>query len=305
MTEQSLTYTAYSNRLATHNSYAVTLDAAGNTTADSLRGLAFAYGEVEFGAQNWWQTVREAKLQEFAEWPNGAYLGHFLVRGPLGGLSTTAWGSSDFLAHQQLGAAVADGLRWDFQGRYQQQPHVFSQIARSSFLDTGNGFFLLPDSLQRANQENPGAYVNTMNSFLATAPFIPLEHRTDVKDARLRLRPSRGWQLTLAGEQRARVGTKAYGMSFGFSNTNEVTEPIDQRMNDVSFTADYQKNRVAFRGVVGYSSFDNRIDALTVDNSVIWVSYVPLLPLFVLMGTGVYMWFLPTIARRRARRAMA
>ncbi|MDX8036055.1 hypothetical protein SK803_38165 [Lentzea sp. BCCO 10_0856] len=45
--------------------------------------------------------------------------------------------------------------------------------------------------------------------------------------------------------------------------------------------------------------------ALTVDNSVVWVSYVPLLPLFVLMGTGVYMWFLPTIAKRRARRAAA
>lgn len=43
--------------------------------------------------------------------------------------------------------------------------------------------------------------------------------------------------------------------------------------------------------------------ALTVDNSVIWVSYVPLLPLFVLMGTGIYMWFLPALARRRARRA--
>ncbi len=45
--------------------------------------------------------------------------------------------------------------------------------------------------------------------------------------------------------------------------------------------------------------------ALTVDSSVVWVSYVPLLPLFVLMGTGVYMWFLPYTARRRARRAAA
>ncbi|SMD19913.1 hypothetical protein [Lentzea albidocapillata] len=42
--------------------------------------------------------------------------------------------------------------------------------------------------------------------------------------------------------------------------------------------------------------------ALTVDSSVVWVSYVPLLPLFVLMGTGVYMWFLPQLARRRASR---
>ena len=36
--------------------------------------------------------------------------------------------------------------------------------------------------------------------------------------------------------------------------------------------------------------------ALTLEASVTWVSYVPLLPLFVLMGTGVYMWFRP---RRR------
>lgn len=42
--------------------------------------------------------------------------------------------------------------------------------------------------------------------------------------------------------------------------------------------------------------------ALTVDSSMAWVSYVPLLPLFVLMGTGVYMWFLPQMARRRAAR---
>jgi hypothetical protein len=45
--------------------------------------------------------------------------------------------------------------------------------------------------------------------------------------------------------------------------------------------------------------------ALTANSSMVWVSYVPLLPLFVLMGTGVYMWFLPHVARRRARRAAA
>ncbi|KOV82295.1 hypothetical protein [Nocardia sp. NRRL S-836] len=33
--------------------------------------------------------------------------------------------------------------------------------------------------------------------------------------------------------------------------------------------------------------------ALTVDSSVVWVSYVPLLPLFVLMISGITMWFRP------------
>lgn len=36
---------------------------------------------------------------------------------------------------------------------------------------------------------------------------------------------------------------------------------------------------------------------LTIESSAVWVSYVPLLPLFVLMGTGIVMWF----PKRRAR----
>ncbi len=31
-----------------------------------------------------------------------------------------------------------------------------------------------------------------------------------------------------------------------------------------------------------------------------WVTYAPLLPLFLLMFTGVYLFFLPYVARRRA-----
>lgn len=34
-----------------------------------------------------------------------------------------------------------------------------------------------------------------------------------------------------------------------------------------------------------------------------WVSYVPLLPLALLMITGICMWFVPYLAKRRAERA--
>ena len=34
-----------------------------------------------------------------------------------------------------------------------------------------------------------------------------------------------------------------------------------------------------------------------------WVTYSPLLPLFLLLFTGLYMFFLPYVARRRAGRA--
>jgi len=228
---------------------------------------ASASGEVVFGAQNWWQSVNEAKYQEFREKPNGAFVESFLVRGAIGRTTVTGWGSDLFLRQQALGGALDRGIKLQVDGSYTQLPHLFSQIARSPFTNMGGGVFLLPDSLQRQNQDNPGGYIPRMNSELAVAPQIPLSHRADVADARLRYRPSQPWELGLKAERRARTGSKAYSLSFGFANTNEVVEPIDQDAVDVSGTAHYTRGKLGVQVLAGYSHFDNHADALTVDNS--------------------------------------
>jgi hypothetical protein len=227
---------------------------------------AWAGGEITFAAQDWWQTAPEAKFQEFREWPRGASIERFLTRGRIGSLAATGWGSDLFLRQQAMGLSLDKGIRWQLDGSYQQQPHLISLIARSPFTDLGNGVFALSDSLQRQNQDNPAGFVNRMNAALAVAPLVSLAHRTDVADARLRFRPTRGWQLQLQGEQRHRSGTKPYGMSFGFSNANEVMEPIHQRTTDVSAAANYARKGMSLRALLGYSSFDNLVDALIVDN---------------------------------------
>ncbi len=43
--------------------------------------------------------------------------------------------------------------------------------------------------------------------------------------------------------------------------------------------------------------------ALAREEPVVWVSYVPLLPLALLLVTGLYLFALPYIAKRRSRRA--
>ena len=232
--------------------------------------FVLASGEATFGTQNWWQTANEAKLQEFGEYPNGAYFENFLVKGKVGGFAANLWGTDLFLNKQKMGLSFDRGIRWQIDGSYQQQPHLFSLIARSPFTDQGGGAYRLPDSLQRANQEDAAGYVNRMTHELAVAPLIPLSHRTDISDARLRVRPSRGLQLELNAEQRARTGTKQYAMSFGFSNSNEITEPINQRMTDVSAAANYARGGVRLRALLGYSAFDNRVDALLLDNPRRW-----------------------------------
>lgn len=42
--------------------------------------------------------------------------------------------------------------------------------------------------------------------------------------------------------------------------------------------------------------------ALALPEPVVWVSYIPLAPLFLLMGTGLYMFALPYIAKWRGMR---
>jgi hypothetical protein len=225
-----------------------------------------ATGEITFAAQDWWQTAPEAKFQEFREWPRGAYFESFLARGRIGSVAATGWGSDLFLRQQAMGLSLDRGIRWQLDGSYRQQPHLFSLIARSPFTDLGGGVFALSDSLQRQNQDNAAGFINRMNAALAVAPIFPLAHRTDVTDARLRFRPTRGWQLQVKGEQRLRAGSKPYGMSFGFSNANEVAEPLNQRMTDLSASANYAREGMSLRALLGYSSFDNRVDALVVDN---------------------------------------
>ncbi|MEV4198197.1 hypothetical protein [Micromonospora globbae] len=44
--------------------------------------------------------------------------------------------------------------------------------------------------------------------------------------------------------------------------------------------------------------------ALAREEPVVWVSYVPLLPLALLLVTGLYLFVLPYVARRRGRRAV-
>ncbi|MEV0725878.1 hypothetical protein AB0I37_24250 [Micromonospora purpureochromogenes] len=45
--------------------------------------------------------------------------------------------------------------------------------------------------------------------------------------------------------------------------------------------------------------------ALAQEDPVVWVSYVPLLPLALLLFTGLYLFALPYLGRRRSGRAVA
>ena len=82
--------------------------------------------------------------------------------------------------------------RWRADLDYVQTPHNFSFVTRTGYTLLDPAHQVLPDSLQRANQENSGAYVATMTDFLKAADRVNLGFRTDNLAARFKARPAEG-----------------------------------------------------------------------------------------------------------------
>ena len=225
-----------------------------------------ADGEFTIGGQWFDQTVPEAKFREFSEVPRGGFLQSFMAQEWSGRNSVALWGANGIRSDQVSRLTWANGARWRVDLGYAQIPHTFSQIARWGWLQSAPGAFSLPDSLQARNQGIPSSYTQRMADFLKTSPTIGLGLDTKTSTARLRARPARGWQFELRGTHRKRSGIKPYALAFGFSTALENPEPIDQRMVDADFVADFRRDRFSLQASAGLSAFQNRVDELKVDN---------------------------------------
>jgi MtrB/PioB family decaheme-associated outer membrane protein len=230
------------------------------------RPAASADGEVMFGSQWWTQSAIDAKYREFRDVPQGAVIPSFLLGDTLSRSILYLRGVNASQQDQSTQAGWIQGARMRLDLGYAQIPHNFSYTTRTPYVQTSPGMFLLPDTLQRTNQENPSAYPNTMTDLLGNSPQFHLGFRTDVANGRLAMRPTSGWQVEVTGSQRNRSGTKAWGAPFGFNSAIELVEPIQQRMTDGDITASYSRPRLRFQLGGGLSGFDNQVSTLFWDN---------------------------------------
>ena len=233
---------------------------AASTTSADTDGLA------TFGWQDWNQTTPEAKFREFRDLPSGGFLEQFLLRDRKGNLSSTLWGANAARADEMYGLSIGRGATWRLDAKYQEIPHLFSQVARSSYTQTSPGVFLLPDSLQRTNQEYPANYVPTMNDLLSVADGVGLVSHISVSQARLRSRPMTGWRFELRGQDRRKNGQQAMGATFGTSHTVELAAPISYRTLDGDAIANYERGAVRVQAIAGVSQFRNDVNTLVWDN---------------------------------------
>jgi MtrB/PioB family decaheme-associated outer membrane protein len=226
---------------------------------------AAADGYIEFGTGGWYQSADEAKYQEFSEQPRGLFLDSFYYRDKFLNGRALLWGSNAIRSDQQFGGTFR-APRWSAEVEYIQVPHNISFVSRTGYTLLSQAVQVLPDSLQRQNQENSGAYVPTMTDFLSTAGGYNLGIRTDDLSAKVRARPGQGLKVELIGSRKNRTGSKPYGGSFGFSNVIETIEPVRQSMADAMGRVSYTKKQVTVEGYGGYSAFENDNNTLFWDN---------------------------------------
>ncbi len=232
---------------------------------------AGAEGSVTWGSQWWDQTANDANYQTFREVPRGGFLRDFVLR---------EWNGRDYWALSGVNAlrrdqnttlTLARGGRYWLDVGYQQIPHLYSQVARSPYVETSAGVFSLPDSLQALNQRNSGAYARTMTDLLRNAGGEDMLLMTDISRARLRARAGTDWSFDVRATHRQRTGQKPWGTSLGFSDAIEIAEPVDQRTTDVDGVVDYRRTvprlgPVNLEASGGVSVFDNHVETLRWDS---------------------------------------
>lgn len=226
-------------------------------------------GGATFGGQWWTQNAYEAKYREYREMPRGAYLEDYILRESNAAWTATLWGKNAFRDDQHNYLSVAHGVRFRVDGEYSGVPHLYSDIARTSFSQTSPGVFTLPDSVQRIMQAGGNTYTNALNDLLKGANPVSLGMQTNISKLRLRARPMSDWQFEVKGTQRQRSGAEAYGVTYGISSAtmSEVATPIEQNIADIDATAIWTHQKAKVLASFGYSQFKNFVSTMRVDNS--------------------------------------
>lgn len=236
---------------------------------------------VTFGGLWYDQTQPEAKFVEFRDVQKGGFVEKWMVSGEKGRRAWEFSGANALRADENARFNYTNGIRYELSANYVQTPHNFSFITRSPYdaRNMGNGVwnFSLPDSFQAWNEQllnvsgsaasAAGAKYNArIADLLRNSALMPIGFRTDAANAKLAMRPAKGWQVSLTGEKRDRSGTKPWSAAFGFSGAMEIWEPINQRTLDGGLGVTYTGKNVVVSADGGVSQFKNYASTILWDN---------------------------------------
>jgi hypothetical protein len=213
----------------------------------------------------------ESKFEEYGEKPSGVTVDDYYLKS-IGEKVNIDVEIRDLRLDQQAADVKLQGAKTTLKGSWDQVPHLYSNEARTLYVNQGGGVLRLPDQLQTSIQNTPytstnsAVFVPIMASYLTGAQPIELKTRTDTGKVDLSHEFSDQWRSSLSFSQQKKHGTRAKSATFGFNNDIEVALPVDEDTYNSNLGVNYLGKKVQAGLLYNLSTYENHIDNLVWDN---------------------------------------
>ena len=244
-------------------------------TTTTVGGLEVS-GTIVPAIQQFENRNNSSKLTEYRDFQDGFYLPKLLfsLRDPGSGRFFSVSGENVSRDDQTI---VADGGQagvWSLQALWVGVPHNFSNRAVTPYVRRGAGLFEVPATVpitfkQLATTAADAESVVAMDDLIAAYQrgFLrPTDLRTqnDMGQLSFAWTGSDALSLGVSYRLRDREGLRSTYGPIGDRPPRtlniQLTEPVDQRTNEVQFSAEHRGGRYEVRGEYLFSDFANAID---------------------------------------------
>jgi MtrB/PioB family decaheme-associated outer membrane protein len=236
-------------------------------------------GELEVGGRaitgdDWGSS---SKYDEYREQDPGAFgSGSFLLENRTEPYWLRGWLTDVGEDDQRYELEGGRWGRYRFDLEYSELPHIFSNDARSLYVES-DGVLDFPDAFQGAIQAAPpcaalpcppASQTGLLEGFLAGSPQRDLEFRLRSGRATFEVSPREELDLLAGYSIQDRSGTRPFALGFGSPGGTFVNfvAPIEQRIHQVNTGARWSQGPWSLEAGYDGSFFDDDFERLIVDN---------------------------------------
>ncbi len=235
-------------------------------------------GEFNQGFQTNIQPTSQIKFQEFVPRPDGPVLDGSLGYEGSNLLLNLGWVDQGG-ANREAKLSLEVEKNFSAEVNFSQNPHLYSNDARTIYTETLPSLWVVPDPLQMANQGLSASSTVVYNNVSAFSNNYSMPVTVKLQDstlgAKTRFQVNPEVEILVDVTQKWRSGYRPLGTGLSNTSTNivQLPEHLDQTTTQADVSAEYAGKNFAFRGGYNLSLFDNRLPWMIWDNPVNYFDY--------------------------------
>lgn len=240
-------------------------------------------GSITPGVNRLDNATNSSKLTEYRDLRNIFYLPQiaFSVKDPQTGKFFDLNGTNVSLDDQTIAAAGGRPGAWNLAANWTGTPHNYSNKALTPYIRRGPGLFEVPATVPitfkklatSSAADVPGVLTSDNLAALYQSTFLtptPLSTQTNAGHFAAAWSASEAMSLAVAYDRREKSGLKSTFGPIGDRPPRtlniQLTEPVDYRTNDLTFSTEYRGSGYQIGVEYLFSDFANRIDTLKWQN---------------------------------------